>query len=243
LVPSIHFEAGGTKVILPVLKEGNDHPQKVNRYQRLRIEREANYERIWLQSEDPFPVHPVWFNRCEQFLKNHIGDGHHVVDLGCGKGEMTECLLQWGKKVDAVDISTNALKKVKAHSNLKTFREALPRTKLIDSTYDVVVALDLIGTMEEEEYRLFFSELARIGKRDSLALVSTPFDPKTEGGIERFLALFATEYELIDLEVAHLKWTFGSKLLTKIFEGMRRFLLAERGITHAIAVGRRKRML
>ncbi len=124
---------------------------------------------------------------------------------------------------------------------MRTIREALPKTKLIDLSYDAVLALDLIGGMEQEEYRLFFSELARIGKRDSLAIVSTPFDRKTEGGLERFLSLFATEYELVDLECGYLRFQPKSNILTKILEQVRKFILAERGITHVIACGKKKK--
>ncbi len=231
-------------MILPMLKEGMSTPQKVNRYQQLKTERESRYERMWLLEEEPFKVHPVWFQRSLDFLKKHLTEERQVIaDLGCGHGQVTASLLQLGKEVDAVDISSNALKKIKPQKGLRTFREALPKTKLADSAYDAVLALDLIGALEQEEYRLFFSELARIGKRDSLAIVSTPFDRKTYGGLERFLALFSTEYELVDIECGYLRFELKYNGLTKCLEAIRKFLMAERGITHVIACGKRKRII
>jgi len=230
-------------MILPMVKEGTSTPVKLNRYQQLKAEREALYERMWLLSDNPFLPEPVWFDRTFQFVKKHVTEECRVVvDLGCGKGEMTSRLLDLGKEVDAVDIASNALKKIVPREKLITLREALPKTKLIDLSYDAVLALDLIGGMEQEEYRLFFSELARIGKRDSLAIVSTPFDRKTTGGLERFLSLFATEYELVDLECGYLRFQPKSSTLTRILEQIRKFVLAERGITHVIACGRKKRL-
>ena len=230
-------------MVLPLVKEGVASTGKLSRHQQLKAEREALYERMWLLSDNPFLSEPVWFDRTFQFVKKHVTEECRiVVDLGCGKGEMTKQLLDMGKEVDAVDIASNALKKIEPREKLRMIREAFPKTKLIDLSYDAVLALDLIGGLEQEEYRLFFSELARIGKRDSLAIVSTPFDRKTEGGLERFLALFATEYELLDLECGYLRFQLKSHTLTKILEKIRKFLLAERGITHVIACGKKKRI-
>lgn len=167
-----------------------------------RAEIEARFDRIWLQ--EPQQLDPSCsamsrerVARTVHFLQQQ-GDisGYLAVDLGCGNGYMTRQLRDLGLHMHAVDISYNALKELqkKDHTNIKPIQDYMPKSMLSDDCYDIVVAADLIAYLDPKEYRLFFSELARIIKEEGLLACSTPIDIYSEGGLQKFIDYVLTEF-------------------------------------------------
>lgn len=185
-------------------------PQKSNR----RIETQAKYDRIWLKNPEKFITKNAVENKISRkrlisLIQKHCDiNKKKVVDLGCGYGFLSRELRDLGCFVDAVDISQNALKEFEKSNltNIKLIHDFLPKSFLSDDQYDLVIASDLIGSLKEEEFRLFFSELARIVKSDGYIIVSTPIDLASEDALQRFASLASTELEFIE-------WSFSYNLL------------------------------
>lgn len=171
-----------------------------------RTEAQARFDRLW--KTDPQHLDPHR-NVLEQerldrslnlllsktSLKNKKG-----VDLGCGKGDFTFSLEKEGAEMDAVDISAVALKllKEKGGKNITTFQEYVPNTTLKDNDYDLVVCLELIAYLPSDEYRLLFSELARLVKAEGVVMGSTSLDIGSEDALQRYSNLVETEFQVED---------------------------------------------
>lgn len=127
-----------------------------------------------------------------------------AADLGCGDGIISLQLRDNGATVDAVDVAVNALKHFEKHdcARIQLFQDYVPRTKLADDRYDLVVATELVAYLPKEEYRLFMSELARIVKANGKVICSTPIDTRSSDALERFAELSETEFQIDE-------WTFS----------------------------------
>lgn len=176
----------------------------MNHIDRRRIEAQARFDRLWKTDPHYFdPQRNVMererIHRSFDLLKSKVVlDPCKIADLGCGKGDFAHLLADQGASVDAVDISGVALKllKEKGGRTIATFQEYLPSTTLQDNAYDAVVCLDLIAFLPEDEYRLLFSEMARLIKNDGHALGSSPLDIHSEDALQRYSALVETEFHV-----------------------------------------------
>jgi SAM-dependent methyltransferase len=81
-------------------------------------------------------------------------------------------------------------------ATLKLIQDYVPRTKLEDNTYDIVISTELIASLPIDDFRLYFSELARLVKTEGSVLISTPLDIQSEDALERFVALVDTEFHV-----------------------------------------------
>lgn len=169
-----------------------------------RQEIQATMERLWHQNPEQFDP-----NRdCEQrrrikktmeTLQKHVPlKGIRAADLGCGEGELSRLIRDAGAKVDAVDIASKALEKLRVHDmrDIVAIQDCLPNTKLIDNSYDLVVCTEVIGYIKPVEYRLLFAELARLVNRDGFVACSTALDLDSDNALERFASLAETEFEI-----------------------------------------------
>lgn len=146
-----------------------------------------------------------------------------AVDLGCGFGTIAKKLRDLGATVDAVDIAKIPLDRLAGEKNIRPIHDYVPKTKLEDEYYDLVICADLIAHLPENEYRLLFSELSRIIKKSGSLICSTPLDYHSEDAVQRFAMLAESEFE-----VEH--WIFSYHLfyiyLLDFFEAPRRFVRA-----------------
>lgn len=202
--------------------------EKISGRKSNRLEKQAYFDRLWLV--DPEPMNPlrncmerVRLERTMQLIKEHIDvKGKSVVDLGCGEGEMSRRLRDAGASVDAVDISGNALKKLKESGmeNIQAIQDYAPMTALRDDSYDIVLCTELIGDVPQEEHRMLISELARIVKKDGYVVCSTSLDINSEDALQMFGSLIETEFVVK-------KWLFSYFLcqirLKDFFEAPSRF--------------------
>lgn len=194
-----------------VSTENNTPPLKDSCKSNRRAEIEARFDRIWLQTPQKLDPQSTALGRerierTVKFLRQHYDpDGCLVVDLGCGNGCLSRILRDLGAHVDAVDISANALKELKKRDflHIEPIQDYLPKSLLADDKYDIVVAADLIAYLDPKEYRLFFSELARIIKAEGMLICSTPIDVYSEGALQKFVDYAQTEFAIEKLFFSH----------------------------------------
>lgn len=179
-----------------------------------RQEAQAKFDRLWLIEPETFDLteHARELSRLARTLELIEETGSlankQVADLGCGAGVFSRMMRDAGAAVDAVDISQNALKKFTSidSKDIRLIQDYMPHTLLEDSRYDIAVAADLIAYLDQSQYRLFFSELARIVKAKGYAVCSTAIDIYSENALQQFAELAATEFD-------NFKWIFSYHFL------------------------------
>lgn len=223
----------------------------------------AKFERLWLLDPEQFnPKKNVKeeerIHRTFHLIKKHFKDlkDKKIADIGCGYGVLTNKCLQEGGLLTAVDLSQNALNRLKSSSSrLKLTQSCLPSSLLLDAEFDLVICTDVIAYLPQKEFRIFFSELARIIKPDGILICSTPIDIQTDHALERFAALAETEFNLIEWKISfHAFWIRLERILPEILkkpfhkstrflyflESLCRFVSNEKGISHAIFAAKLK---
>jgi 2-polyprenyl-3-methyl-5-hydroxy-6-metoxy-1,4-benzoquinol methylase len=175
-------------------------PPKSSRRAEIKQEMEA----LW--QEDPRQFDP---NR-DAMQRNRIANtfsliqqlaplqGKRVADLGTGFGVLACKCREAGAYVDAVDIASQPLEKLRAKKieGITPLQECMPATSLKDDFYDLVLCTEMVGYLKPKEYRIAISELSRIVKKEGRVVCSTPLDLKSDDALERFLALFETEFTI-----------------------------------------------
>lgn len=180
--------------------------RKLNR----REEARAKFERLWLIEPEQFnpqrnEMERTRMERTLNLIKQFISlEAVEIVDLGCGSGVLAEQLADEAAQVLALDIASNALKVVQAKAipNIKTTQDYVPNTLLNDNAFDIVISTELIGYLESDQYRLYFSELARVVKPNGNVVCSTAIDIDSIDSLQRFAALAETEFLIT-------KWVFS----------------------------------
>ena len=165
---------------------------------------QARLDRMWLVDPKQFDplrncVERERIARTEKLLAAiPKKSGATAIDLGCGMGILTKKLRDNGWKVEALDASSLALKKLKeSHAEgIECLQDLIPDTRLPDDHYDLVVSTDVIAYLSPNEYRLYFSELARIVKADGKVLCSSPIDVRSDDSLERFGSFAETEFAI-----------------------------------------------
>lgn len=176
-----------------------------------RVERTAYFERVWKEDPERFETDhtSIGHNRIERtknMIENcHPKEGQTATDLGCGPGYYSIWLAKKGLQVDAVDIASLALERLKTLDlpNLRLKQDYVPYTQLSDDFYDYVICADLIGYLHPGEYRMLFSELARIVKPKGYVICSTPLELESDDALARFLQLAETEFEILNNSFAY----------------------------------------
>ena len=184
--------------------------QKPSCIKTSREEIQARFERMWRQNPQQFdPLRNCMererLKRTFLLIQKYISlKEKKIGDLGCGAGRLSQTLNEAGGVVEAIDVATIALEKIREKAlAIKTIQDCLPSTLLKDDAYDVVVCTDVIAYLPDKDHRLFFNELARLVKKDGYVVCSTPIDLNSEDALQRFASLAQTELEFLDWIVSY----------------------------------------
>lgn len=193
---------------LNVISSGSGSPPPQRPKETNPVEAEARFERQWLTDPEQFDPYrnikeKIRIERTWELIQE-FADPHSllIVDLGSGWGEFSKRFANKGNQVHAVDISSLALKRLDNVANIVTYKQYIPRTKLKDDLYDVVLGTDIIAYLPNADYRLFISEMARLVKPHGIVVCSTPIDINSEDALYRFNELAETDFKIE-------KWRFG----------------------------------
>jgi 2-polyprenyl-3-methyl-5-hydroxy-6-metoxy-1,4-benzoquinol methylase len=168
----------------------------------LKTEAHERFEEAWRVDPEQFnpernAIERERLHRTQTLLTEFFQpEGKKIVDLGCGFGTMSKFLAEAGGNVLAVDIAKNPLQTLQAQmiDRLVTRLDYVPHTKLGDDFFDLVIATDLIAHLPHNEFRLFFSELARVVQSKGYVLCSSPVDINAEDALSRLIDLAETEF-------------------------------------------------
>ena len=149
---------------------------------------EDNYfknDEYWREHINKKLEEDIWIKDYKEYF---LGKGK-CLDLGCGIGQYSKELINYGYEVTSADISDIALEKVKEfNSNVIKIdmKENLPFT---DNTFDVVFANLSIHYFSDEDTKKIMKEIKRILKKDGLFIGSV-------NGIQGYEKIKETAIEL-----------------------------------------------
>ena len=110
----------------------------------------------------------IWIDEYKKYFEN----GGLCLDLGCGVGQFSKRLIEYGYDVISADISDIALKKVSEfneHVKKVDMREELP---FADNSLDLIFANLSIHYFSDEETKKLMKEIKRILKNGGLFIGS-----------------------------------------------------------------------
>ena len=101
-----------------------------------------------------------------------------VLDLGCGTGRHTKVLVKNGHKVFASDLSANALEILKMElngisENVQVNRSDMAKIPYPDSSFDAVLAWDVIAHGDLRKISKASNEITRVLRPDGLLIIGT----------------------------------------------------------------------
>ena len=110
-----------------------------------------------------------------RMLKRLNITGKVVLEVGCGSGPMTKYLVNNYSEVNAIDISSEAIKICKSHlknNNLKLQVALAEELPFEDSSIDIIFAYDVFEHIEKLEVAL--AESSRVLKNNGILYFSVP---------------------------------------------------------------------
>ncbi|MGH1399063.1 MAG: bifunctional 2-polyprenyl-6-hydroxyphenol methylase/3-demethylubiquinol 3-O-methyltransferase UbiG [Alphaproteobacteria bacterium] len=140
----------------------------------------------WWDEDGPFaplhrlnPVRMSYIKRqiCEAFGRDYEAldalRGLRILDVGCGGGLVCEALARMGAEVTGVDADENAIAVARAHAAASglEIEYVSGAVEEINSTYDVVLALEIIEHVTEPP--AFVAEIAQKVRPEGVAIFST----------------------------------------------------------------------
>jgi len=102
-----------------------------------------------------------------------------ILDVGCGDGRLTNQLLNRAKRVVGVDTSAEALQYVQT----ETIRASASELPFPDSSFEGVVATDVLEHLPDDIYARSLSEIRRVAKK--WIVVGVPWKQQLSRGLVR----------------------------------------------------------
>lgn len=99
-----------------------------------------------------------------------------IIDLGCGRGWITDALSEYGDVV-GIDLSTGMAERL--HPDLK-FIQANIVTDEIEGKYDVVVSSEVIEHLSFKDQRIYVRKACDLLNEAGYLILTTPNKPKAE---------------------------------------------------------------
>ena len=104
--------------------------------------------------------------------KNYFENSGKCLELGCGVGQYSKRLMEYGYEVTSTDISEIAIEKVKEFNNDTKIVDMSEKLPFEDESYDIVFASLSIHYFDDKTTKELMSEIKRVLKKDGLFIGS-----------------------------------------------------------------------
>ena len=104
--------------------------------------------------------------------KNYFENSGKCLELGCGVGQYSKRLMEYGYEVTSTDISEIAIEKVKKFNNDTKIVDMSEKLPFEDESYDIVFASLSIHYFDDKTTKELMSEIKRVLKKDGLFIGS-----------------------------------------------------------------------
>lgn len=122
----------------------------------------------------PYERNDHWLNFFGAIAERLVNDlsPETMLDAGCAKGFLVECLRNKGVKAFGIDISDYAINS--AHESIKEYCKVASIADPLESQYDVIISIEVVEHMEKSESELAIANLCK--HTDKILFSSSPYD-------------------------------------------------------------------
>lgn len=127
--------------------------------------------------------------RMKEEVVSKVSPGSHVLDIGCGTGEMASMLVSSGSTVDGFDANSSMVEfageRIEAEGLNGSFdvREmgVDGMDSLADGSYDAVTATLVLSELSDDERRFALVNAFRVLRQGGLLVIADEVTPRTAG--------------------------------------------------------------
>ncbi len=130
-----------------------------------------------------------------------------LLDVGCGDGRIVNCLAGKYEKIYGLDISHNALEKVKTNK----IHGSLEKLPFLDNSFDILLCTEVLEHLPYPIYKKAIKEIERVSKK--YILVTVPYNENLD-----IRMIKCPECGGLSHEWRHLR-SFDRKKLKNLFNG------------------------
>lgn len=122
----------------------------------------------------PYERNDHWLNFFGAIAERLVNDlsPETMLDAGCAKGFLVECLRNKGVEAFGIDISDYAINN--AHESIKEYCKVASITDSLARLFDVIISIEVVERMEKSESELAIANLCK--HTDTIVFSSSPFD-------------------------------------------------------------------
>lgn len=117
-----------------------------------------------------------WLKAKKWYISRYIAEDHqlHIIDVGCGSGDLLTTCIENGHKVSGVDISNKALECCRRKGYFVYKADLNNRNVLsaFEQAPDVIIAFDLLEHLKNPT--VFLKEIKSISKTSTKLLITVP---------------------------------------------------------------------
>lgn len=115
-----------------------------------------------------------------------LGANSHILDVGCGSGDIIDCLLQHGNpQLTGIDISQKTIQSAQQrfikNKNVKLVRAGLETAHFPAESFELITGVNVLQhIIDSEDFSKAMANLVRFVKRDGYILVMdfSPIEPR-----------------------------------------------------------------
>lgn len=114
-----------------------------------------------------WPFYPVYVEKMKM-VKNFLakkGKNKKILDLGCGEGALVEEMSDHGYDIIGADAN---------YESAKVLRRDIIRTGFADSSFEIILCLDVLEHLSLNEQQKAIGEIKRILKPDGILVLTLP---------------------------------------------------------------------
>lgn len=138
-----------------------------------------------------YTTNPVWDRFVDQFITSHPSPVAKlkVFDDGCGDGKLYPTLLKKGfleDHIEGVEVSETRVKRCHQIGFKKAvYLPLMSKRPYENNHFDLINYLEVIEHVPSNEIDFYLAEMARILKKDGMAVITTPNYP-----VKRFIDIY-----------------------------------------------------
>ena len=163
--------------------ETTEEQERWNEFGRKRAKAIENDPSGFLFDDVEFPLpYRLGLQEYRDFMSS-LGplEGKKVLDLGCGRGELSVFLAKRGANVTAIDVGVDLIFAVRALARVnnvecKCSNASITNLPLRQNSYDIVVGLAILHHLSQSDLVKALEETHRILKDDALAVFYEPVE-------------------------------------------------------------------
>ncbi len=123
----------------------------------------------------------------KEAVANEVSGGSHVLEIGCGTGELASLMIRRGTTVEGFDLSQSMIRTAKERIETENLADKFSVSRMgvdgmdrfRDEQFDAVVSTLVFSELNEDERRFALEQAKRILKPQAAIIIADEVVPKT----------------------------------------------------------------